>query len=616
MVLPRFLTELKRRKVYRAALVYAGVSWVLLEVADVAFPRLGLPDWTVNFVLALILLGFPIAIVFAWIFDFGAQGVVRTKPISPEAHHHRFSITSIVEFVLIVVLVVTVGYLYVDRLSLQKGMVELESAVQEKPGADQPVVPNPEQYRAIAVLPFADMSEAGDQAWFAEGVAEELLIALSQVDKLNVMARTSSFAFKDTDKTIAEIADILKVQAVLEGSVRRSGERVLITAQLVDAKSGYQIWSGSYERQLTDIFALQDELARGIVDALRVELGVDASEALIAEQTTKPEAYDAFIRGRAILDFANPQDLNQSIRFFEIAVATDPFYAKAWGHLALARNYGVLWQSVNDVSAAITSAYEKALALDPNQSEALTAKAWMTQLLRRDWETAGILYQRALADRANSYGAMLAYSIFYLACIDEIPEAIKLLSQAERGDPLRAGIKSNLAMLYIWDGDLQAAINKAREALKLNPLHMFALMALIEAYSASGDFSAALSFVESLPEPLQNEPRIRGRAALVYALQGDDEKAREIYRQIQKTTPSDYAIMQAAVLAANLGEVENAIDIIEREVENHSWNQVFIRLYFRKNTSIGEHPRYLALLERVGLDDKSVAELRDKLSFD
>jgi hypothetical protein len=161
MVLPRFLTELKRRKVYRAALVYAGVGWVLLEVADVAFPRLGLPDWTVNMVLALVLFGFPLVIVFAWVFDFGAQGVVRTPPISPEAHH-RFSITSVVEFALIVVLVVIVGNLYVEKLSLQKALVEPESAVQEKPGAGQPAVPNPEQYRAIAVLPFVDMSEAGD----------------------------------------------------------------------------------------------------------------------------------------------------------------------------------------------------------------------------------------------------------------------------------------------------------------------------------------------------------------------------------------------------------------------------------------------------------------------
>jgi TolB-like protein/Flp pilus assembly protein TadD len=610
MVLPRFLTELKRRKVYRVALVYSGVGWVLLEAADVVLPRLGLPDWTVNVVLAVVLLGFPLALVFAWIFDFSPQGIVRSQPISPEAHH-RFSFISIAEFLLICVLVVTVGYLYVDRLSLQQRLAEPETAVQE-----EPEVTNPEQYRAVAVLPFADMSEAGDQAWFAEGVAEELLHALAGVEELQVMARTSSFAFKNTDKTIAEIADILGVQAVLEGSVRRSGDRVRVTAQLVDASSGYHIWSGSYERQLSDIFQLQDELARGIVQTLRLELGVDRTEPLIAEQTTRPEAYDAFIRGRAIFDIASPQDLNQSIRFFEVAVKEDHNYAKAWGYLALARSYRVLWQSVNDVSAPTTTAYEQAPALDPNQSEALTAKALMIQLLHRDWETAGILYQRALAAREDSYGAMLAYSVFYLANIDEIPRAIRLLSEAERGDPLQAGYKSNIAMLHIWGGDPQTAVNKAQEALDLNPRHLFALMALIEAYTAKGEYPAALSLARSLPESLQQEPRIRGRVGWVYALQGDKDKAREIYQDIRNTTPSHYAIMAAAVLASSLGEVEEAIDILEHEVENHSWNQVFIRLYFRKSKPVGEHPRYLALLERVGLDDKSVAELKDKLSFD
>ena len=181
--------------------------------------------------------------------------------MSPEVHH-RFSIVSIAEFVQICVLVIVVGYLYVDRLSLQKRVVEPESAVSEKSGVGQPAVPNPEQYRAIAVLPFADMSEAGDQAWFSEGIAEELLIALSQVDELNVIARTSSFAFKDTGKTIAEIADILSVQAVLDGSVRQSGDRVRVSAQLIDASNGYHLWSGSYQRELTDIFELQDELVR------------------------------------------------------------------------------------------------------------------------------------------------------------------------------------------------------------------------------------------------------------------------------------------------------------------------------------------------------------------
>ena len=210
MPVQSFLSELKRRNVYRAALIYAAAGWVLLQIADIVFPRFGLPEQTVNYVLLLAALGLPFAIVFAWFFDITPEGIVRTPPLSPGARHH-FSAARIVDFVLIGTLVITVGYLYVDRLSLQESIGEPEPA--------RPELPAPGDLRAIAVLPFADMSESGGQAWFAEGIAEELLHALASVQGLHVMARTSSFAFKDTNKTIAEIAEILGVQAVLEGRV-------------------------------------------------------------------------------------------------------------------------------------------------------------------------------------------------------------------------------------------------------------------------------------------------------------------------------------------------------------------------------------------------------------
>jgi TolB-like protein/Flp pilus assembly protein TadD len=589
--------------------VYAGVGWVLLEVADVAFPRLGLPDWTVNLILAMLLLGFPLAIVFAWIFDFSAQGVVRTPPLSPGERHH-LSIARIAEFVLIGVLVATVGYLYVDRLSLQRRLVEPESA---KSG--QPTAPNPEQYRAIAVLPFADMSEAGDQEWFAEGIAEELLIALSHVDALNVMARTSSFAFKETDKTIAEIADILGVQAVLEGSVRRSGERVRITAQLVDAKSGYHLWSGSYERQLTDIFELQDELARGIVETLRIELRVDAAKRLVAEQTQSPEAYNWFMRGRALYDWDSPENLYLSISYFEKAVEADPDYAMAWGYLAFARGLTVLWQSTEAVSSSVIAAYERALELDPGQSEALAAKAWMTLLLQGDWETAGNLYQRALADRENSL-AMGAYASFYLNSIGRIPQAIRLYRILEKRDPLHAGLKANLAGHLLWSGDAEAAILKAQEALEMKPQHFFALTALVDAYTFTENCPAALDVVESLSIALQQDTRFSARAALCYASQGDYVNARKIYRDVVESSPSSLDMIVAPRLALGLGEVEEAIDLMERGVEIKSWPQFYIRNAFRHNDAVKDHPRYLALLKRIGLDDESVAALHRKMSFE
>jgi TolB-like protein/Tfp pilus assembly protein PilF len=608
MVLPRFLTELKRRNVYRAALVYAGVGWVLLEVADVAFPRLGLPDWTVNFVLALVLLGFPLAIVFAWIFDFSAQGVVRTQSISPEVQH-RFSISSIAEFVLIGVLVVTVGYLYVDRLSLRKRLVVSESA-----DSGKFAIPNPENYRAIAVLPFADMSEAGDQDWFAEGISEELLIALSQVDELKVMARTSSFAFKDTDKTIADIAEILGVQAVLEGSVRRSGERVRITAQLIDSSHGFHIWSGSYERKLTDIFELQDELARGIVETLRVELGIDAAKRLVAEQTRSPEAYNWFMRGRALDDWSTQQSTFQSISYLEKAVEVDPEYARAWGYLAFARAMSLSWQPFSEASSGAITAYERALALDPEQSEALAVKALMTQILEHDWETAVKLYQRAMASRENAR-ALGAYVFFFLQHIDEGERAIQLWGEVEKRDPLHAGYKAILSLMLLVNGNFEAAAQKARESLELNPQNNLALMTLIEAYTVAGNYAAAQQVLENIPSALQQWPNIRIRAGLYYLATGDHHKASEIYREYIDN-PISFGTMTIAELALSLGEVEEAIDLMKHEVENNELAQYWSRTRFRHNDAVKDHPRYLALLKRIGLDDESVAELRGRMSFD
>jgi adenylate cyclase len=611
MVLPRFLTELKRRKVYRAALVYAAVGWALLEMADVVLPRLGLPDWTVNLVLALVLFGFPIALIFAWIFDLSAQGIERTQPVSQEVHH-RFSIVSIVEFALIIALVVTVGYLYVERLSFQERLVQYESVDSLKPA-----IPRPEQYRAIAVLPFADMSEAGDQAWFAEGIAEELLIALSQVEQLSVMARTSSFAFKETDKTIAEIADILGVQAVLEGSVRRSGDRVRIAAQLVDASSGYHLWSGSYQRELTDIFQLQDELARAIVKALRVELGVGPTVPLVAEQTKSVEAYNWFLRGRALLDWDSPENLYQSISYFEKAVEADPGYATAWGYLSYARNSMMVFRPFEEVGPPAIAALENALALDPDQSEALVVKAVMTQLLDHDLEEAGRLYQRAMVSKENSY-AMTAYALFYLQFIDRQSQAIELYSNAVKLDPLHAGYKANLAGMFYFAGDNEAAIRNAREALQLDSEHVIAIDFLIALYTDTKDIVTLESLLGSIPPALQDLAEIKSLVGRSYAVRGDEVKARKIYRDLVESFDSltPVAMFYTAQLALSLGEVDEGIDLLERLEKSGSWMQFWIKLLSVKYVAIREHPRYQVLLKRMGLDDESVAALNRRLSFD
>ena len=318
-----------------------------------------------------------------------------------------------------------------------------------------------------------------------------------------------------------------------------------------------------------------------------------------------------------MFDWANPENLYQVINYFEKAVEADPDYSLAWGQIASARMVSMLWLPFDEAGPPTISAYEKALALDPEQSQALTNKAVMTQLLERDWETAGKLYQQAMASRDNS-NAMVAYSILYLLHIDKSSEAIRLTTAAEKRDPLHASYKSNLADILRVSGDTEAAVRKAREALELNPGHVLAINNLILVYTDTENFSALQRLLDGIPPALQELPEIRASIGRYYAARGDEEKARQIYLELRalhdELTP--LGMLYTAFLALTLGEVEESIELQERLVEGGSWMQFWSRPLFRHNDAIKNNPRYQALLKRMGLDDESVAALHRKMSFD
>jgi tetratricopeptide (TPR) repeat protein len=338
---------------------------------------------------------------------------------------------------------------------------------------------------------------------------------------------------------------------------------------------------------------------------------------LVSEQTISPEAYKWLIRGRALYDWANQENLYQVINYFEKAVEADPGYALAWGQLASARLVSMAWQPFDKAGSATISAYERALALDPKQSQALTTKALITQLIQRDWDAAGKLHQQAIASGDNS-AAMVAYAVLYLQHIDRFADAIQLNADAEKRDPLHASYKSNLAGILLLSGDADAAVRKAREALELNPQHEFALANLIAAYTETGDFTAVQRLLDSIPPELQGLPMIRALVGRYYAARGDEEKARQIYRELRKLLDSltPVGIMYTAELALSLGEVEESINLQERLAEGGSWMQFWSRPLFRHNDAIKNHPRYQALLKRMGLDDASVTALYTRMSFD
>lgn len=327
----RFYNELKRRKVIRVAIAYLVVAWLLVEVASVMFPELFLPDWSVRLVIALLVIGFPVALVLAWAFD-----------IRPD--------------------------------SGQEPVGEAEPLDQEPAALPDPPT-TMENFRSVAVLPFLNLSDNPENEYFSDGMSEELLNLLCKLPQLTVASRTSSFSFKGKDSDISTIAEQLRVDVVLEGSVRRSGNRVRITAQLIDGRSDRHLWSGNYDRELTDVFEVQDEIANNIVDALMLSLTPEERQAIRRQASTENmEAYDFYLRGRA---FVEKGDVDSGQLMFEKAIELDEGYALAWAGAADCHSWRCMWYEDSGGSREESENCSlKALELAPDLAEAHASRCY------------------------------------------------------------------------------------------------------------------------------------------------------------------------------------------------------------------------------------------------
>ena len=367
-----FFAELKRRNVFRVAIGYAITAWLLLQVVDLVLDNIHAPDWVMQVFMLALAIGFPLAIFLAWAFEVTPEGVKRESEVDRST-----SITSQtgrkLDRAIIVVLAVAVVFL----LYRQVGIDEVE----------QPVTiaapPAEASHNSVAVLPFVNMSADPDNEYFSDGIAEEILNVLARIPELKVAARTSAFAFKGSNINISDIARELKVNNVLEGSVRKSGNQVRVTAQLIKADDGYHLWSQTYDRELDNIFAVQDEIAMSIADAMKVTLDIDTGESGNLTGTTSTDAYDAYLRGMNQWHLRTGEALYNAIELFEEAIAIDPGFAKAYAGLALTYSVITDYTAVpfKEGFAKARAAAEKALALDPESVEAATAMIYSTDNL-------------------------------------------------------------------------------------------------------------------------------------------------------------------------------------------------------------------------------------------
>ncbi len=587
MELAHWVSELKRRRVIRALLGWGLLAFAILQVYEPVMHGLRLPEWTLTLVVLLLAAGFPMVTVLAWIFDVRPGGIARTAPAAPPddaspraAHRARLAL-----------LLVGLGIL---AAAPGLGWYFLGRTRARAPGSSPPP--------SIAVLPFSDLSPQKDQEYFSDGLAEEILNALAQLDGLHVAGRTSSFSFKGKAEDIATIGSKLHVSSVLEGSVRKAGQRVRITAQLVNAADGYHLWSQTYDRELTDVFAVQDDIARSVVESLRVKLLAAEHPSTRAYRTANPQVYDQYLLGRELMRRGNRGGFHLAIAAFERAIALEPGYAPAWAALSSAWYwYGNSLERVaemRDYKRRSIDAAQRAVALDPGLADAYAARGFV-RASAKQWSDARADLERALALNPGSADAHWAYGRWVLTPLGRQEDAIAELKRATQIDPLEAKNWSALAGAHLRRDDLAEAHAALARALELAPdaeipPHFIVVTLLLE-----GRAQDALRQLAPRPPTMW---RVLDEALVQHALGHTQEAQRALDALIAGF--AETAAYQIAEVYAWRGDRERAFEWLERAYVLEDDGLLALRDDVLLRSLRGD-PRRAALLRRLNLPDGS-----------
>ena len=560
-----FFTELKRRNVIRMALLYVVAGWVVLQIADVLFDPLGLPEWTFRLVLGLLLLGFPFALIFAWVFEMTPEGLKRERDIDRSAsvvEHtgHKMNI------LIAVLLVVAIAGLVIDRLIPENG-APVPTAAQtagavEADGAVSPGAPVAAD-QSLAVLPFVNMSGDPENEYFSDGLSEELMNTLVRIGGLKVTGRTSSFAFKGQSLDLREIGRLLNVANVLEGSVRKAGNRVRITAQLVKTSDGYHLWSDTFDRELDDIFAIQQEIADHVTNALHVTLlgGAPVDEPLVTPGSRDAGAYEDYLRGRYIWqrDPDGRESLDRAQAHYERALAIDPQYADAlWGIFQV-------WERMNrngHVPFAESLEQMQLHAADlgrlaPGSDRALMAAARIATV-SYDYEQSMVYLREASSRYPGSADVWGEYAAI-LSNQREYAQAIEAIELAEQMDPLSLEVMRWKAYILQRMGDCEGVGQVMQRALEMEPeAGRFRYYLSMCIYETTGDAARALPLAEAEPLGFAHET---GLAILHHAL-GDPQRAQQHVDRML-VDYGDAASYQYGQVYAQWGDYDTALVWLE-----------------------------------------------------
>jgi TolB-like protein/Flp pilus assembly protein TadD len=552
-----FISELRRRRVFRALVGWGLFSFAVLQIYEPVMHGLHLPEWTLSVAVLALAAGFPATVVLAWVFDIKASGIEATPPVGEEGQGPPSSSPRLrrARLALLLVGLSAVAaapglvYFFVWPGGLRRGAGDR--------GASAIAAPGP----SIAVLPFVDMSAQKDQEYFSDGITEEILNALAQVRGLRVVGRTSSFAFKGKNEDLSTIAQKLHVGAVLEGSVRKEGSRLRITAQLINAADGFHTWSRTFDRELAGVFAVQEEIATAVASALQLELLTSPGSKDL--RATNPQAYAEYLLGRQLFYRSNLEDYRRAMQAYQRAVDLDPSYAPAWAGLASA-TYWVA-DSAESVAAVFAgqerarAAADKAVALRPDLADGYLARGLIRAIVQWDWAGAGEDLRRALALAPESPDVLFSYASVVLRPTGRLEEAAATLRKAIELDPLNARFWNALGMSLVSLGRFGPAREALERSLEINPEQTFAPASLSEILLLEGRPAEALVMARRSSAEMF---RLLCAATAHHTLGHSKESQQALDELIAKYAHS--AAYQIASAYAWRGEKDRAFEWLER----------------------------------------------------
>jgi TolB-like protein/Tfp pilus assembly protein PilF len=549
MNLSRFFAELKRRNVYKVAVAYIVAGWALSQGIAQVFPVFDIPNWAIRLIVLLIILGLPIAIILAWMFELTPEGVKRTEtadsmPGITRRKKHAW------------IYIVVIGALFSVGLFFLGGYIARNShASSNELGA-----------KSIAVLPFDNLSRDPDNAYFAEGMQDEILTRLAKVADLKVISRTSTQHFKSVPENLPQIAKQLGVTNILEGSVQKAKDQVRVNVQLINALTDAHLWAETYDRKLTDIFSVETDIAKTIADTLQARLTGSEQTAMSKKPTENSAAYELYLKGRFFWNKRTGNDLKTAANYFQQAIDADPSYASAYAGLAQSYLLIPLFGAgmPRDFFPKASAAARRAIELDETSAEGHAALANLHGLDDFNPPAAEKEFQRAIALDPNSATAHHWYSNGLLVSTGRFEEAIKEGKRAVELDPLSLIINADLGSTLMLSRRYDDAIAQLRLTLGLDPNFAYAHWNLGEALYLKGDSTGAIAEYEKAAS-LDNDPEIQALLTRAYAKMGKKEQALEILRKLSATAQHQFVRGYLfALIYIGLGDKTTAIQYLER----------------------------------------------------